>query len=573
MSLEAGFRIGERDVFPLEGRICSASADQRVEPKAMGVLLELARHPGSVCPRDQLIAAVWPHRFVTDDVLTRCIGQLRRALEDDPRAPILLETIPKRGYRLRGCVRLLETTAADAQIQIPPVKSLIVLPLLNLSRETEDFLVDGITELLIARLAALHKLRVISRTTSMQFKGSRAGIAEITELTHADWVIEGSVVQSGSRLRIVVRLVDPGTDAHAWSADYLCEMQDILPLQDEIVTRIAAAIRVRLGAAPVAAHPLAPELMRDYLKGRHLVGRRTVPDIEAARALFMAVTNAAPDYPAGWASLAESELLLAHYDTEKSKKWVEDCGAHADRALALDPDLGIGLSVRGGHRLFFGRQYEAAAADLQRAVQILPSYAIAMLSLANLCAVRHDFAEANAWLDQALLVDPLNVGINMNVGDHMLLQRRYADAVTALDRTLGLSPDHRPAALRRCWAMALDDRSTAAREQLDAIGPLDDADAPWHEYAALAAGASGDTVTAARHHDVMTAIAERRHLSPWSLARAAAAAQRNDAALAWIETAAQERSSSVPFMRITPAFDALHDDERFRTLAASLGLP
>jgi len=575
VSLESGFKIGDREVRPREGRILGPAGESRIEPKAMAVLLELARNAPEVCAREEIIRSVWPRGFVSDDVLTRCIGQLRRALGDDSRAPAQLETIPKRGYRLRGQVRPLDAHAGPS-LATQGVESLIVLPFQNLSPATEDYVADGLTELLIARLAALAGLRVISRTTAMQFKGGTADIAEVAARTGADWAIEGSVLQSGDRVQVVAQLIDTRTDAHVWAADYLRDLRDLLSLQNEIASRVAAAIRLQLGAtqaAPGSTPSLAPEVMREYLTGRHLLSRRSLPSLEEARVRFASVAGAYPDFASGWASLAESEMLLAHYGAPELKRRVADCEAHLERALALEPDHGIGLSTRGAVRFFFKRDLDAAAADLGRALGLLPSYSMAMLSLANVCAVRRNFAEASAWMQQALLVDPLDVGINMNVGDHRILQRRYEDAAAALRRALELSPGHRPSRLRLAWSLALAGRDAEARVELDALAREGPEDAQWHEYAALLAGLRGDRAAALRHYEWMNGRDRERPASPWALARAASASGRFDEAMDWLERAAGQASSSVPFLCVTPAFDGLHGDPRFQSLARDLGLP
>ncbi len=566
--------IGDLGVFPLEGRITGPGGNLRVEPKSMAVLVELARHAPGVRTREQITRVVWPRGYISEDVLTRCIGQLRRALGDDPKAPAYLETLPKRGYRLLAKVTALGTDATVASAA--QTESLLVVPFQNLSAESEDYIADGVTELLIARLAALPGIRVISRTTAMQFKGRPATLAEISETTGAAWMVEGSVLQAGDRLQVVAQLIDVRTDAHIWAADYVRDLRDLLVLENEIVRRIASAIRQQLGKGQFAssdAPSLSPTVMREYLRGRQLVSRRTAPTLREALGHFQAVTAAVPDYPYGWASMAESEMLLAHYGALDAEQLVATCESHLDRALMLEPDLAIALSTRGAIRFFFKRDFDGAVTDLERALHLLPSYALAMLSLANVSAVRRRFEDASAWMDQALLVDPLDVGINMNVGDHMILQQRYDAAVQALGRALELAPGHRPGQLRLCWALALAGQRAAADALLQELKPASGADPQWHEYAALVAGAAGDTASALSHYRAMESLATGQRVSSWTMARAAAAAVLDEKALAWLAAAARELSSSLPFMFVTPAFARLHGDPRFQALGATLGLP
>ncbi len=576
MTLEAGFCIGTREVFPLEGRIVGAGGTLRVEPKAMAVLLELARHAPDVRTRQQIVQMVWPRGFVSDDVLTRCIGQLRRALGDDAHAPTHLETIPKRGYRLRTAPVALQRDAASAPPMRPSVESLIVLPFRNLSGAGEDFIADGLTELLILRLCALRNVRIISRTTAMRFKTSTASVAEIAASTGADWVIEGSVLQSGDRLQVIAQLIDARTDAHIWAADYVRDLQDLLPLQNEIALRLAAAIRAQLGGesgTPNKLPTLPPQAMRDYLRGRHLIGQRTVATLREAAGLFQAITAVVPEFAAAWASLAECELMLAHYGAPDLASLVAACEQHLEQALAREPELAIGLSARAALRFFFKRDLDGAAEDSQHALALLPSHALAMVSMASVCAVRRHFAEASAWLQQALLVDPLDVGLNMNFGDHMILQRRYDAALQALHRALELAPAHRSCQLRTCWALALAGQPTQAHALLASIGPHGTDDVQWLEYAALVAAAVGDSSGAIARFEALQSLARSQAVPAWTLARAAAAARQDEVAVDWIEAAAQQQSSSMPFVFLTPAFDALHSNPRFLAVAAHLPPP
>ena len=579
MEFESGFSVAGREVIPLEGRIGSARGVLRVEPKAMAVLLELARHAPGVRSRMQIEQAVWPRGYVSEDALTRCIGQLRRALGDDPRAPRVIETIPRRGYRLCAAPAPPARAVPDA----PPhpraaVETLLVLPFRHLAAQREDFLAEGLTELLILRLCGLRDLRILSRTTAMQFAATTASVAEIAARTGAGWIVEGSILQAGERVQIVAQLIDARSDTHIWAADYTHGLKDLLAMQNDIAERVAAAIRAKLGVAGAPAPtkprpPLAASGVRDYLRGRHLMSRRTVAALRDAIEAFAAVTVEQPDFAPAWASRAECELLLMHYGAAPVAELLAPCEANLERALSLDPQLGIGLSTRGALRFFFALDFDGAARDLERALQLLPSYGLAMVQLASVAAVRHEFDEARAWIEQALLVDPLDVGVNMNLGDHMILQRRPAEAVLAFDRALELAPGHRPSRLRAAWAVALAGDTDAARARLAACSGQDGADAAWLEFAALVEAAAGDARAAGRHDDALRELAASQRVAAWSLARSAAAAGRIDACLAALTAAALERSSSWPFLRLTPAFDALHGDPRFESLAAVLPAP
>jgi TolB-like protein/Tfp pilus assembly protein PilF len=570
--LAAGFRIGDFEVRPMEGVVAGPHGEARIEPKAMAVLMELGRHAGEVCSREQIQQVVWPRGYTTDDVLTRCVGQIRKAFGDDPRNPAYVETLPKRGYRLAKPVEADGASGPRPEAGGETASDkLIVLPFLYLASDGHDYIADGITELLTARLARLQGVIVISRTTAMHFRGSRETVSAVRARTGARWVIEGSVLQSGDRVQAVVQLIDTRSDAHVWAEDYTRDISDILVLQNDIAHEIAAAIRVRLGVAgSAAAVPtvMPADAMRDYLRGRQLLSIRSVDSLRRAVSRFTRVCEAVPDYGPAFASRAEANFMLAHYGAESPDTVFGRCTADVEHALSLNPDQANALSCRGVLSFGFERDMAGAERDLLRALQQLPGYSIAMLTLGNVCAVQGRFDEARKWLRQALLVDPLDVGIAMNVGDHLILQGRYAEAVAAFDEAIDLAPDHRPSQLRRCWALALAGQAAEALLALDRIGPAGGDDWQWLEYAALVAGAGRDRAAARRHYRALENVAKSAFVSPWSLARAASAAGEVDAGLRWLELARDQRSTSFPFAAVTPALDPLRTSPAFAEIVS-----
>ena len=573
--LESGFCIGDAVIRPVEGLVDGPCGRVRIEPKAMAVLLELARNAGEVCSREQLQQTVWPRGFTTDDVLTRCIGQIRKALGDDPKRATHIETLPRRGYRLLSPIARIDAgrTARGNTVPATEPDRLIVLPFQYLASASDSYVADGIVELLTAQLSSFRGLRVISRTTAMHFKDTPMSLTEVAERTGADLAVEGSVLQAGSRVQVVVQLIDTRTDLHIWAEDYVRDIGDLLVLQNEIAKRIAAAIRLQAGAGdaptPRPAAVLPSDTMLAYLRGRDCLSQRTTESLRDAVTHFSVVCASVPDYAPAWASRAEAQFMLTHYGADPSDAGLAACRADLDCALGLDPNNAIALACRGVLQLTAERDTRSAEQDLLAALASQPGYSIAMLSLANLYAIQGRFSDATNWLEQALLVDPLDVGINMNWGDHLILQRRYDDAIAALDKALELAPAHRPAALRRCWALSLAGQATTAARVIKTLGPESDYDWQWHEYAAIAAGASDDRASAGRQWRELLRINELKPVSPWSMARGAAAAGDREASLDWLRRAQAQNSTSFPFAAVTPAFDTLRNDPAFKRVTLS----
>jgi len=576
MTLETGFTIDGCKVIPQEGRIVGPNGACRVEPKAMAVLLELARHAPQLRTRQQVVQAVWPRGHVSDDVLTRCVAQLRRALGDQARPARLLETVPKRGYRL--CVKPIalptEGSEAPTTQAAPPAVArgtLVVLPLRHLSPTGQAYVADGVTELLIMRLCALRDVRVISRTTASRLAQADGGMVAIAQACRADWVVEGSVLQEGDRVQVVVQLIDAHTDVHLWAADFVRDLQDLLSLQNQIAAELAAAIRGQIGHVTWAtgrAPSMSPEGVREYLHARQLMSRRTTAALRDAVRLFESVTASTPDFAEAWVALAECELMLAHYGAPDALQLIAGCHDDLEEAFRLDPDSPVACAARSSARLFFERDLDGAARDAERAVDLLPQHVMGLLAMANVCVVRGDFAAASSWIARAHEADPLDVGIAMNVGDHLLLQHRYHEAVQALREAVDIVADHRPSQLRLAWALALEGQGDAAVALLARIADAGRADGPWLEYAALVASACGQLEAAQRYEHALGNLARQMPVSAWSRARAAAAAGRIDDALRWLQKADQQKSSSMVFVQLTPAFDCLRGLRTFDDLAA-----
>ena len=204
-------RVGSWVVIPSLNNMSSAGETVRLEPKVMGVLLCMAQHPGETLIKEQLFQAVWPNTVVTEDVLKRCIAELRRAFNDDARNPRIIETISKRGYRLIAPVN--GPTAASAERTAGD--SIVVLPFLNMSTDPEnEYFADGLTEEIIDALAQIPELRVVARTSAFSFKGKYIDLRVVGEQLQARTVLEGSVRKAGTRLRITAQLVNAANGFH-----------------------------------------------------------------------------------------------------------------------------------------------------------------------------------------------------------------------------------------------------------------------------------------------------------------------------------------------------------------------
>src|SRR6202158_2571156 len=211
----------------------------KLQEEPFQILQGLLQRPGDIVTRQELQQKIWPSdTFVDfDHGLYNAIKRLREALGDSAETPRFVETLARRGYRFIGKI----------DCEGPRVRSLAVLPLENLSRDPEqEYFAEGLTEALITTLANIGELRVVSRTSAMQYKGVHKSLREIARELGVDAVVEGTVLRAGGRIRITAQLIDAAKETHLWAESYERDMRDILTLQSEVAQAIAGEIRVKL---------------------------------------------------------------------------------------------------------------------------------------------------------------------------------------------------------------------------------------------------------------------------------------------------------------------------------------
>ena len=576
----SGFQLGGFRIDPASGQVHGPDGTSRLEPKVMAVLAYLHDHAGEVVSREELIGSVWDGRPVVDEVVSRCIAALRRQLGESARHPRYIETVPKRGYRLLvpgptgpGSTDPGERVAAERPATTPV---LAVLPFQNLSAaEGDDYVADGVTELLIANLAQLAALRVISRTSVMRYRGSQASIPDIAAELGASLIVEGSVLKIGDELQVVVQLIDANSDLHRWAGTFQRPIENLLALQNEVTRTIAREIsldvsgqeRQRIGRSPA----LPARVMEAYLRGRWFISRRTARDCDRALSFFEAVKRDAPDFPAAWAAASDDLMIVGHYGGGNPAEAVVRARENCNRALELEPDSPEAWSALGAVQLFAEWEFDLARESFRRALSLSPSLSLAHLAIGDTHILRAEHDEALRHIDAALELDPLDLGLGMNRGDFLIMAGRYAAAVDQLERTLELEPGFAPARFRLAHAQALAGRFEAAERELDGMVP-DGQQAKWLETAVLVYALAGNSTSARSALAELVALAEGQYVSPWLLARACAAMGDADACFRWLDRCFDERTGSVIFLAVSPAFGPVRDDPRFRTCLSRLGL-
>lgn len=355
-------------------RVLKRDQVRTLEPRAFDLLIYLIEHPGRVVEKQELFEQVWKQSLVTDSALTQEIKQIRRALGDDAGAPRYIETVPKRGYRFIAEVNKAASRAEDAATDHFQIfDSLAVLPFANLNADPEmDYFVEGITDLLITDLGKIKSLKIISRTSAMQCKGTLKPLPQIAEELKVRAVIEGAVMRVGERVRITVQLIEAATDQHVWAECYERDLSDILSLQSELAKTVAEKIRVRLTPEEKARldwrPQIHPEAYEAYLKGKYFLLKFIPGGPQKAIQHFQFALEKEPDYAAAYAALADAYGHLGFLGAVHPNEVVPKIKTAAMKALEMDDTLSEAHTVLGKHKFYY--DLDRLAADWRQEVSL-----------------------------------------------------------------------------------------------------------------------------------------------------------------------------------------------------------
>jgi adenylate cyclase len=428
LAREADLSLGSALVRPSLSEVVVDGQTVRLQPRVMQVLVALARAEGEVVSRDELLASCWGGLVIGDDAINRCIGRLRRLLEEEARGAFTIGTLPRVGYRLSQAADRLPTAQATVRNL-----SICVLPFANVSDDPEqEYFSDGISENVITDLSKVSALSVVARNTAFTFKGKSVKIPEVARELGVSHVLEGSVRKAGNRVRITAELIDGAAGDHIWAERYDRDLTDIFALQDEISEAIVTALRVKL---------MLPEKMA--------IGRRGTDSVEAYD-LYL---------------LARSFYLAGNYGDPRRDEVIERL---ARQAVEIDPGYAEAwaLLASGQYSLHrtHGRPGDGGMAALSRALTLNPDLAEAraLKALKRSEAGRHD--DASTEIAVALRLDPESYEVNWRAGSISYNQGRLAAAVPYFEKATALveADTGSPKMLISCYT-ALGDVENARR--------------------------------------------------------------------------------------------------------------
>jgi TolB-like protein/Tfp pilus assembly protein PilF len=459
----------------------------------------------------------------------------------------------------------------------PKITSLAVLPLKNLSGDpTQEYLADGITEAIIGRLSNIHDLRVISRTSAMQFKGTQLSVPEIARTLRVDAIVEGSVIREGSRIRVTAQLIRGATDEHFWSEAYDRAFRDALALESEVAQSIAQKVEVTVAGKEQerlsAVRSVSPEVYESYLKGVFALDKsNSRAEIEGTIGHFEEAIKRDPTFAPAYVGLAAAydklgEYLVGAPPDEAPPKVI----SAARKALELDPELADAHVLLAGVQQQKWRWTEAEA-EYKRALELNPNDAGAHLGLADWLLCQGRTEEALAWSRRARELDPLDA-TGLSNGWILFHARRYDEAIRELRSVLAVRPDYAAAHWFLGFALIANGQSDEAITALDKAASLTGSSPAVIGTLVRAYAHAGRRTEALRLVDELKRRRQTSYVPAAAFVDAYLGLGDNEQAFVWLDHAYQEQSAMLQYIKVHPYFDPLRGDPRFADLVHRVGL-
>jgi len=451
-----------------------------LRPKAFDVLLHLVRNRGRVVSKDELMQAVWPNVFVTENSLVQCISDIRAALGQD--GPTILKTVPRRGYMFAapvvedqpavdappaetparrpvhavmaaGVVVLVLTVAgatwwsvsrpASTELAAVPQKrlSIALLPFTMLDSAGDDYFADGLTEDIIGALSRFPDLTVLAPRTIAAYKGRTPSREEIARDLKVRFLAEGSVRRSAGRLRISIRLSDAVEGTLVWAEQYDTDADQVIAVQDDITRQITGALAVRVTSVEqarlVARPPSSLEAYDLVLRGRDLLSRLTRTATSNARTMFERAVELDPNYAPAYVGLGRVDLTAVHLGwTPDPAGTLRRAEAHARQAVGIDEFNPTGQALLGKIQARL-QEYDRAVETLRYALTLNPSDPEIYAGLGDALLWSGETDEARRMLEIAARLDPkLSSQELFNLGTAYFLLGQHGQAAQVLERTV-----------------------------------------------------------------------------------------------------------------------------------------
>jgi TolB-like protein/DNA-binding winged helix-turn-helix (wHTH) protein len=618
----------------------------RLQEQPLLILQTLLDNPGEVVTRDELQKKIWPaDTFVDfDHGLHAAVNRLRAALNDSADRPRYVETVARRGYRFIGKLETPQDGVPIIAVSQPALSpkprpglwnswtgalagfgiaiaiaailvagniyglkawlfgtvvrhsfhSLAVLPLDNLTHDpNQDYFADEMTEELITQFSKLGDLKVISRTSAMQYKGTKKTLPQIARELHVDAVVEGAVQLVGDRVRITAQLVNGATDEHIWAETYDRELSNVLLLQSEVASDIAKQIDLQLTPQQqqrlhAQARPVNPDAYQAYLLGRYYWNMRTAEGLDKAGKYFADAIQKDPNFALAYSGQADYFAyltVLGGPEVLPPSVAMKQAKAAAARALQLDDSLAEAHASMGDILHNYDWNWPAAELEFKRAIELNPNYAMAHHWYAHLLIETGRTQESLAEAGRALELDPYSPFVNNGVARQYYLSRQYEKSIAQCRVGLQINPTYLPARIQLALNYEQTGKLTEAVSELEQAAGLSSGraappggtghaiDLPvLHALLGHAYAASGRKSDAINELQKLQASATGRYIPASYFGILWMGLGDKDQAFAWLNRGYEERSEHMLYLGIEPLVDPLRGDPRFEPLLRKIGI-
>ena len=605
------YRFGVFELDPASGELRKQGMKIKLQGQPIDILAMLLDRPGEVISREEIQKKLWPNgtNVEFEHSLNAAVKRLRDALDDSAETPRYIETLARRGYRFVAPTEALAPSPAKSKTvrwialgsvaalallvvlvglnvggsrdrifgrATKPLRSVAVIPLANLSGDPQqDYFADGMTEALITELGKISALRVISRQSMMQYKGTKKSAPQIAKELNVEAVVEGSVLRAGDRVRISVQLIEAVPERHLWASSYDRNLRDVLALHNEMARAVADEVRAKLTpqekALLASARPVNPEAYAAYLRGRYFWDKWP-EGVEKALESFQEAIKKDPFYAPAHAGAAQCYSVRGFF-FQPPKEAFPKARAAALKAMELDDNLAEAHSALGFVKFSFDWDWSGAEREFKRAIELNPNSVLAHRTYAIYLTAMGRSEEAIAEAKQAQHLDPFSLPVGRALGWNYMNARRYDEAIAQYKNVLQLDSNYVLArvqlvqsyVLNRMYSEAFTEYRTHKQEIIE----------QGHEGRVTVAflhAASGRKKEALKLVHELTRLSAQEYVDPFYLAVAYAKLDR-DRAFEWLENAYDGHTAQMPQMNAELLFDPLRSDARFQDLLRRMNFP
>jgi len=451
-------------------------------------------------------------------------------------------------------------------------RTIAVLPFVNASPDPDnEYLSDGITDELINALAKVDGLRVASRTSVFALKGKAQDVRAIGALLEASEVLEGTLRRSGENLRITAQLTSTDDGRLVWSERYDRRLDDVFAIQDEIARTIVAKLRATSYGEDVAApsdrHTENVEAYGLYLRGRYAWNKRTSDGVVEGIKYFEHAIALDPSYALAYTGLADSYALHIDYRNVPVHEGFEKAKFYARKAIELDDTLAEAHASLAWSLFIYDWDWDGAAREFRRAIELDPRYATAHQWYAFLLASQMKFDEALLEAHTAQENDPTSVSVRRSLGYTYLYARKYNQARYHLDRAIAMNPTAEETFRIQGLILTLDNQYVAAERVLrEALALAPECGSYTKATLAYSLACGGDRSYAKQIAAELEEKRKTEYVSPVELATVQIALGDAERALDWIEAGVDDRRGWSAYLRVHPILDPLRREPRFAAL-------